>query len=142
MIRQIKDITFNPTGQITDTFVSSASYLENLRLRGCKKENYLTEGALMLLNKQNLTRKYVETNLLGCIDTSECIEVSSLELLIDFAKIGLGISCVIKDFVSEDIDNGSLIELPPPVKIPPRPVGFAYRRGAALSPAVRQFILV
>ena len=140
MIRQMKDITFNPTGEIKDTFVASASYLDNLRLRGCRKENYLSEGTLMLLNKQNMTRKYVETNLLDCIDTSESIEVYSLELLIDFAKIGLGISCVIKDFVKDDIEAGNLIELPSPVKIPPRPVGFAYKRGATLSPAVKQFI--
>ncbi|MCR5784627.1 MAG: LysR family transcriptional regulator [Eubacterium sp.] len=140
MIRQIKDITFNPVGEITDTFVASRSYLENLSLRNIKPENYLSEGTLMLLNKQNMTRKYVETNLLDCIDTSDSIEVSSLDLLIEFAKIGLGISCVIKDFVLDEIKAGTLIEVPAPIKIPSRPVGFAYRRGASLTPAVKEFI--
>ena len=35
-----------------------------------------------------------------------------MDLLIEFAKTGLGIGCVIREFVQEELKDGSLIELP------------------------------
>ncbi len=140
MTRPLKEIVFNPVSEISDTFVASKNYLDNLSLRSTDNSDFLGEGTLMLLNKQNMTRKYVETHLLDYLDTSDAIEVSSMDLLIDFAKIGLGISCVIKNFVQNDLDNGSLIEVPAPISIPSRPVGFAYKKGATINKALDEFI--
>jgi hypothetical protein len=33
-----------------------------------------------------------------------------MDLLIDFAKVGLGIACVIKEFVSDELKSGELLE--------------------------------
>ena len=40
------------------------------------------------------------------------LEVTTMDLLIEFAKIGLGIACVIKELVQKELDSGMLVEIP------------------------------
>ena len=63
-----------------------------------------------------------------------------MDLLIDFAKIGLGIACVIRSFVREELASGELVEIPIPFEIPSRQVGFLYSSAAAENPALDQFL--
>lgn len=42
----------------------------------------------------------------------------------EFSRIGLGIGAVIKDFVEDDLKNGTLIEIPLDIPIPKRVIGF------------------
>ena len=35
-----------------------------------------------------------------------------MDLLIEFAKIGLGIGCVIKELVQKELESGVLVEIP------------------------------
>ena len=60
------------------------------------------------------------------IQIRQLIEVTNLDLLIEFSKIGIGIGCVIKEFVLKELEEGSLVEIPLPTSIPTRQVGFAY----------------
>ena len=53
-----------------------------------------------------------------------------MDLLIEFAKIGLGIGCVIKEFVQDELDKKELIEVPMIAGIKKRTVGFAYNPGS------------
>ena len=53
-----------------------------------------------------------------------------MDLLIEFAKTGLGIGCVIREFVQEELKDGSLIELPLEAPIRNRTIGFAYHPSA------------
>ena len=53
----------------------------------------------MLLNKNNMTRQYIDDYLTeNRIQPKDYIEISSMDLLIEFARIGLGVACVIKKF--------------------------------------------
>ena len=84
-------------------------------------------GNVMLLDRSNATRIHVDSylNMYG-IQIRQLLEVTNLDLLIEFSKIGIGIGCVIKEFVLKEIEEGSLIEIPLPTAIPTRQVGFAY----------------
>ena len=62
-----------------------------------------------------------------------------MDLLIEFAKIGLGVGCVIREFVKEDLALGQLIELPLDHPITKRTIGFAYNE-ASSSRALRSFL--
>ena len=44
----------------------------------------------------------------------------------EFAKIGLGIACVIKELVQKELDSGMLVEIPLDIPIHRRTIGFAY----------------
>ena len=62
-----------------------------------------------------------------------------MDLLIEFAKIGMGVSAVIREFVLKELHEGSLIEVPVPVRIPKRAAGFAYQE-ANQNEALRSFL--
>ena len=63
-----------------------------------------------------------------------------LDLLIDFAKIGVGVACVIKSIVSKELADGTLIEIPLGIPIHKREVGFAYKESSKLSTSLQTFI--
>ena len=49
-----------------------------------------------------------------------------MDLLIEFAKIGIGIGCVIRELVQKELDSGVLVEIPLEQPIRQRTIGFAY----------------
>lgn len=133
-------IDFYSLGKIHDVFVASPSYLENYKLRNNDQINLETMD-LMLLNKGNISRDYVDRFLLSkSLELNNYIEISSMDLLIDFAKIGLGVSCVIKEFILDEIANGSLIEVPLDIPIPTRELGFVYNTSSIISESTKKFI--
>lgn len=130
-------LVFAPIKQIQDTFVATSTYLENLTLRehtGKPSEkmpyrDIFRNANVMLLDSSNITRTHVDNYLsLNNIELGRILEVNTMDLLISFAEIGLGISCVIKDFVKEDIESGRLVEIPLPKAMNKRTIGFCYRK--------------
>lgn len=66
--------------------------------------------------------------------------MKALNLLVQFARRGLGISCVVRNFAEEDLENGSLFELDFVEKIPPRQIGIIRLNNTPLSAAAVKFI--
>lgn len=87
-------LSYKPLLTVHDTFVATQNYLDNFRLREGVADNNLAELAtFMMLNKENMSRKYVNSSLLSAdIELKNIIEISNMDLLIDFAKIDIGIS--------------------------------------------------
>ena len=73
------------------------------------------------------------------MELSHILEVTSMDLLIQFAKIGLGIACVIREFIEEDLNSGSLVEVPMGFAFPVRQIGFVCRKKEEELPLLRQF---
>lgn len=137
----LKGICFYHLGDIEDTFVASADYILNLRKRGIRESEILENSTLMLLDKNNMSRLYIDEFLQeNHIAVAESIDISNMDLLIDFAKIGVGVACVIKSFVSRELAEGSLVEISPGIPIPRREVGFAYRENIKPSKSLQAFI--
>ena len=137
----LKGLTFDHLSDIEDTFVATPEYLANLEERGIEKEEVLEHATLMLLDKNNVTRRYIDDYFQkNLIDVSDSIDISDMGLLIDFAKIGVGVACVIKSFVSRELTKGKLVEIPLEIAIPKREVGFAYKENVKHSKALETFI--
>ena len=101
----------------------------------------LSNSTLMLLDKNNMTRQYIDDYLQGNhITVADSIDISDMDLLIDFAKIGVGVACVIKSFVEQELEDGSLVEVPLGFPIHDREVGFAYKENVKPSPSLQNFI--
>ena len=137
----LKGFIFDHLSDIEDTFVASPEYLKNLVERGIEKDKVLEHATLMLLDKNNVTRRYIDDYFQkNLIDVSDTIDISDMGLLIDFAKIGVGVACVIKSFVSRELAKGKLEEIPLEISIPKREVGFAYKENVKHSKALESFI--
>lgn len=60
-----------------------------------------------------MTRKYIDEYLSEHqIVPGQVLEVNTMDILIEFAKIGLGIGCVIREFVQEELDKKTLVTIP------------------------------
>jgi len=143
-------LCFQPLLSIHDICVTNPEYLEKLTDRASsmydKASSQLTEKELMsaatflLLNKNNVTRQYVDKFFAKNELTPENqLEVTTMDLLIDFAKVGLGIACVIKEFVADELKRGELLEFVMEESIPERRIGFAYAKNMQKNPAVNKF---
>ena len=135
-----RNMNFIPVMDIEDIFVATPSYLENLRLREGADTDVFQSGNLMLLDKNNITRHYID-DYMACneIIANNLLEVTTMDLLIEFARIGLGIGCVIKEFVKEDLDSGHLVQLKLDTPIHKRSVGFLWQ-SSRTSKALDTFI--
>ena len=101
----------------------------------------LSSLPLILLEGKSNTRKYIEKYFLenGVKITPE-IELGSHDLLLEFAKINLGIACVIREFSHDYMKDGSLYEIKLKEEIPNRSIGFCYLKSVSLSVASRKFV--
>ena len=136
-----KNIQFDYLEEIEDIFVATKDYLRNLKMRGVTKSHILQNSTLMLLDKHNMTRQYIDDYLqINHIHVQDSIDISDMDLLIEFAKIGVGVACVIKSFVTSELADGTLIEIPLGIPIHKREVGFAYKTQLKPSKSLRAFI--
>lgn len=126
-------LCFRPLTTISDVFVATGDYLHLLKRRveaeGLPADtgNLLSHTTLLMLHKENMSRQHVDKYmLLQDITSGQQLEVTTMDLLIDFAKIGLGVACVIKDFVEKELEEGSLVQLHTKEPIPSRQIGFAF----------------
>ena len=135
-------LTYIPFREIQDTFVTTDRYLENLKIRvGNDRKAILNNATFMMLNKENISRKYVDMYLSSHqITMDNIIEINTMDLLIELAKIDLGIACVIKDFVKDELDDHSLTEVSLGRAIPKRKLGLVYKDETIMTDAMKKFI--
>jgi DNA-binding transcriptional LysR family regulator len=131
--------TFTKLADIQDIFVAAEEYLKTLHIT--EPNDIFAKGTFMLLETDNITRQYmdqffIENNLL----IKPEIEINTMDFLIEFAKIGLGISVVIKSFIEKELAEASLIEIPVSPSIPARTVGIVYDKNKPLSIATQTFL--
>ena len=135
-----KPLIFVPVMDIQDIFVSTKPYLDNLYLREGRNTDIFQTGNILLLDRNNMTRKYIDEYLSEHqIVPSQVLEVNTMDILIEFAKIGLGIGCVIREFVQEELDKQMLVTIPMKWPIKKRTIGFAYNPGGT-SRALEDFL--
>lgn len=136
-----KSLSFHFVGEVEDIFVATTDYLNLLKARGVPEDQILSQSTLMLLDKKNMTRQYIDDYLReNQIQTQDFIEVSSMDLLIDFAKLNLGVACVIRQFIKEELDQKEFIEIPLGFPIHKREIGFCYKEASHLSKSLELFI--
>ena len=135
-----KGFYFQPLQKIQDIFVTTTAYLEHLELRSGNGDLFQT-ATFMMLDEENITRQYINRVFLEHgVEFSNILEVSTMDLLMDLAKIGMGAACVIQEFVQEELDRGDLITLPLGLTFSPRQIGFACRKHEQANPVIQHFL--
>ncbi|MBQ7950292.1 MAG: LysR family transcriptional regulator [Clostridia bacterium] len=132
-----EELTVTPCLTIHDIFVAGAS--ANIKASYTREE--LSEEPLILLEQNSTSRRYVEEEFKkNRITLSPIIELAVHDLLIQFASIHLGISCVVEEFSKESIEKGIIKPLYLTNPLPPRSIGCAYLKHNPLSLAAQAFL--
>ncbi len=136
----LSGLSFIPVMEIQDVFVSTRHYLNNLYLREGKDSDLFQCGNIMLLDQNNMTRHHVDEYMEEHrIIPKQILEVTTMDLLIEFAKISLGVACVIRELVQKELESGRLIQITLPAPIKKRTIGFAFW-GGSQSRALKTFL--
>lgn len=131
-------LTIYPCLEIHDIFVAGKGF-ENLKGRLTPED--IAAQPLILLEKKSNSRNYVDAffESEGCRLEPD-IELGAHELLLQFASIGLGVSCVIKEFSGKYLESGEVRELELTKPVPARAMGCCHSSATELSPAAKKFL--
>jgi len=131
-----ENLSYTKVTEIEDIFVATKEYIKAM---GTK--DIISHSTLLLLNKENLTRQHIDHYFFeNKVKVNQVIEATSLDLLIEFAKIGLGLGCVIKEFVLKELASKQLIQIPLKKPIPKRSIGFVHPNSSLSSLASSKFV--
>lgn len=131
------DLIIEPCFEINDIFVCGPDF--------DSKDVYSWEEAaalpLILLEKNSSSRHFIdEVFQQKGIELNPQIEIAAHDLLVRFASIHLGVSCVVEQFSKAALAEGMIktLNLDPP--LPKRSIGCAYLKNAPLSYAAKAFL--
>ncbi|NLW47191.1 MAG: LysR family transcriptional regulator [Firmicutes bacterium] len=134
-----KNVTVYELTNVTDIFVAAPKYNE-LKDRQVKLAE-LAGYPLLLLEKASSTRRnfdgFLQDKQLNLVPE---IELESVDLLVEFARIGMGVAHVLKESALAPIENGELFEIKTAEKIPQRQLGLVIMRQVPLSKAAEVFV--
>ena len=101
----------------------------------------LEDEAMLLLERNNATRDHLEKFFQRSgVSLNVDIEISSMEFLVEFSKIGLGVASVIEEFVDKELSEKSLYRWPVVPEVPERSLGLIYERNRRHSIACQTFL--
>jgi len=126
------------TFPVHDVFVAGEKFSE-------LKDRVLTLGEiarcpLIMLERASNSRRQVDRYFMTKgIDLSPQIELGAHDLLCDYARIGLGIACVTREFTDHD-ENSGLFEIKLDTPVPERSIGVCYTENTELSAAAKRYI--
>jgi LysR family transcriptional regulator, cyn operon transcriptional activator len=124
---------------IQDCFVGGPKYSELSNRPVSIRE--LSEYPILLLEPNSNTRRVVDDYILRYgITLKPEIELATSDLLVQFAKRGLGIACVVRNFAEEELKQGNLFEIKLKEEIPCRKLGVVCIKKVPLSAAAKKFI--
>lgn len=124
---------------IHDIFICGEKYKDRIAMPLTLEE--IASFPLILLEPKSNSRQYVEKHILSKgVKIEPEIELGSHDLLLEFAKINLGISCVVKEFSQEYLKKGILYEVKLAEEIPKRGIGVCFLKSVSLSPAATKFV--
>lgn len=104
-------------------------------------KDILEKSNLMLLEKNNVTRTHIDAYLASeGIYPNQVLEVNNMDLLIDFASIGMGVASVVREFALDYLESGKIVELPLEKEIKKRTVGFIYSSNKNKSTVLNKFL--
>lgn len=138
----IEDKDVNFTGMVahlSDIFVAGEKY-------GYLKDKSINladlhEFPLLMIESNTIARRSLAsyTQTLGLQLTPD-IEVENWDLMLKFAKSGMGIGCVPREYARAMLDSGELFEVNVVPSLPVRGVGIALPKGTQVSYALKQFL--
>ncbi|MBQ7706925.1 MAG: LysR family transcriptional regulator [Lachnospiraceae bacterium] len=134
---KISDNPYFFAGNLT-SFISDPEIKNDYKL---SIKDILEKSNLMLLEPNNITRTHIDRYLADeDIHPNQILEINNMDLLIDFAAIGMGVASVVREFATDYLESGQIIELPLEKEVEKRTVGFIYPEGKIKQTALEKFL--
>ncbi len=137
-IAEAEDLEIISCMEVHDVLVGGEKY-RRLAEKGIRLQE-LPQYPLMLLEEVSNSRRYIsryaEEN---GVALQPILEIGSLDLLIDFAKINLGMTYVIRELTRE-LEEGKLYEIPVEPPVPKRSIGMVRLKNGVVPHALRGFL--
>ena len=131
------ELCIEPCLKIHDIFVCGAEH--NIKPSYTMEE--IANEPLILLETKSTSRRFVDEQFLkNDIRLAPQIEIASHDLLLMFASIHLGVSCVIREFSKESLESGAVCEMNLNPPLPHRSIGCAYLKHNPLSKPAQAFL--
>ncbi len=132
------DLTIHPFKQVQEIFCASPEYIDSNKTYSL---NDLSELALISQKRPSNTRTYFENFLKNNnIKLTPSIEAVSFNVVCDLTKIGFGYSYLTKEFVLDDLNNGSLVEMKTDFALEKRDIGIVLYSHTHIPFASRKLI--
>lgn len=130
-----------PVREIRDVFVANADFFPPGKALTFEE---LSNFPLIMLEKDTSTRRYIDSHIRSICRADRLpiprIELATSDLVLEFARQGIGIGCVVRDFAAQALEKGELYELSLVSPFPPRSLYLVYLKDIPLSAATNQFI--
>ncbi|MDR2046715.1 MAG: LysR family transcriptional regulator [Clostridiales bacterium] len=133
-----KDMNVTECFKIHDVFVSDGKFFGGVN--ASLEYSELLELPLIVIERTSTTRMLIDEYFDKLkIRMTPSFELSSHELVVEFAKAGLGIGCVVREFVEDDLREGRLFEIPLKEPLPPRGIGLITLTNTPIKFAAKRF---
>lgn len=135
------DIKIIPCKQVTDCFLVSNEYIDNVP--NIINLSDLNNYPLILQKSPSNTRTFIDNFMLdNKIILKPKIEVVSYGIVLELTKIGLGIGYATEEFAKSDLESGRLIKIQTNPKLPSRQLGIAIMDNNYESFATKKLISI
>ncbi|MEA4971913.1 MAG: LysR family transcriptional regulator [Candidatus Metalachnospira sp.] len=138
-IENTDDLEITKCLEIHDCLIGGTKYKE-LAKSGIELSKLSNYSLLLLEDMSNTRRQLDKFAAENGIVFKPIIELASYDLLIQFAKINLGLTFIIREFDNRAIDGESIFEIPVKPQLPNRYVGLVKLKNVALSYAANKFV--
>ena len=131
------ELKIQPCFMIHDIFVCAS----NKKIKKQYTRQEIANMPLILLEKNANSRKYIDSQFKkNHITLTPQIELGAHELLLQFAMIDLGVSCVIKEFATSYLQNKQVQEITLDEPLAKRAIAYAHLKKMPLSNAASAFL--
>lgn len=132
-------IETKPCLEVRDVFVCGEKYQADFNTP-ISIETLLSYPIISLEKKSN-SRRFVENDLAQKgFDYKPTFEIGSYDLLVEFAKINVGVAAVVRPFSDKAITEGEVFEVPLEEPLPSRHIGLCLKKGVPSSQAANVFM--
>lgn len=137
---EAKYIITTPIAKVEDIFVASLKKFQQFTNQPISLSE-LSSFPVLLLEKSSATRRNFDRYLEQFnVSIHPEIELESVDLLVEFARIGLGIAHVPRESAAQAIRRGELVELRFKEALPRRQLGVAQLQNLPLPKTARVFL--
>lgn len=135
-----KDLKMTPCAILQDCFAGNINYKEQIQKKISLKD-LVTNYPIITQKEPSNTRAFLNSLMeKHNVEFNPKFDIVSYSLVKDFAKIGMGISYITKEFAKDELENNILFEIPIKEKIPQRGLGIVVPKNTISSFATEKLI--